>query len=80
MKKKDQPASRELRASGSGDMAPWAPLNLRSDYAKAVAGTTYNKAYDIKRRPRASNSQRYPLPCSTHFGNLKCAQQDNVYC
>ena len=28
-----------------------------------------------KRRPRASNGQRYPLPCRTHFGNLKCAQQ-----
>ena len=27
-----------------------------------------------KRRPRASNGQRYPLPCFTHFGNLKCAQ------
>ena len=24
-----------------------------------------------KRRPRASNGQRYPLPCRTHFGNLK---------
>ena len=22
-----------------------------------------------------SNVQRYPLPCGTHFGNLKCVQQ-----
>ena len=28
-----------------------------------------------KRRPRASNGQRYPLPYRTHFGYLKCAQQ-----
>ena len=33
-----------------------------------------------KRRPRASNGQRYPLPCCTHFGNLKCAQQGKGYC
>ena len=33
-----------------------------------------------KRRPRASNGQRYPLPCRTHFGNLKCAQQGKGYC
>ena len=29
---------------------------------------------------RASNGQRYPLPCCTHFGNLKCAQQGKGYC
>ena len=28
----------------------------------------------IKRRPRASNGQRYPLPCCAHFGNLKWAE------
>ena len=33
-----------------------------------------------KRRSRASNGQRCPLPCCTHFGNLKCAQQDKGYC
>ena len=33
-----------------------------------------------KRRPRASDGQRYPLPCCTHFGNLKCAQQGKGYC
>ena len=33
-----------------------------------------------KRRPRASNGQRYPLPCRTHFGNLKCARQGKGYC
>ena len=33
-----------------------------------------------KRRPRAGNGQRYPLPCSSHFGNLKCAQQGKGHC
>ena len=33
-----------------------------------------------KIRPRASNGQRYPLPCRTRFGNLKCAQQGKGYC
>ena len=33
-----------------------------------------------KRRPRVSNGQRYPLPCCTYFGNLKCAQQGKGYC
>ena len=32
-----------------------------------------------KRRPRASNGQRYPLPCCTHFRNLKCEQQVEWY-
>ena len=36
--------------------------------------------YINKRRPRASNGQRYPLPCCTHFGHLKCAQQGKGYC
>ena len=33
-----------------------------------------------KRRPRASNGQRYPLPYRTHVGNLKCARQGIGYC
>ena len=28
----------------------------------------------------ASNGQGYPLSCCTHFGNLKCVQQDKRYC
>ena len=45
---KAKSASREHGAPGSaGEMAPWAPLTLRNDYAKAVAGMTYNKAYHI---------------------------------
>ena len=33
-----------------------------------------------KRRAGASNGQRYPLPCCTYFGNLKCVQQGKGYC
>ena len=35
---------------------------------------------ELKRRAGASNGQRYPLPCCTHFGNLKCEQQGKRYC
>ena len=35
---------------------------------------------ESKRQPKASNGQRYPLPCCTHFGNLKCAQQGKGEC
>ena len=31
-------------------------------------------------RPGASNGQRYPLPCCTQLGNLKCVQQGKGYC
>ena len=41
-------ASREHGAPGSGEMASWAPLTLRNDYAKAVAGITYDKANNIE--------------------------------
>ena len=27
-----------------------------------------SQAQERKRRPRASNGQRFPLPCNTHFG------------
>ena len=33
-----------------------------------------------KRRAGASNGQRYPLPCCSHLGNLKCIQQGKGYC
>ena len=31
-------------------------------------------------KSKQNNGQRYPLLCSTHFGNLKCAQQGKGYC
>ena len=33
-----------------------------------------------KKTVRASNGQRYPLPCCTHFENLKHVQQGKAYC
>ena len=59
-------------------------------YTFTVSITAHNRAVtvefvavsqiSVKRRPWASNGQRYPLPCRTHFGNLKCAQQGKGYC
>ena len=40
-----------------------------------------NQKLQVRNRARVtSNGQRYPLPCRTHFGNLKCAQQGKGYC
>ena len=38
------------------------------------------KKKEVRKETRASNGQRYPLPCCTHFGNLKCGQEGKGYC
>ena len=53
---------------------------IKDGEGKIEGGEVEIEGGEGKRRPRASNGQRYPLPCRTHFGNLKCAQQGKGYC
>ena len=40
-------------------------------FSQLIDGHFWPVDIQAKRRPRASNGQRYPLPCRTHFGKLK---------
>ena len=55
-------------------------LNTFSNWKQSNSMKGKRNKKTMKRRPRASNGQRYPLPCHTHFGNLKCARQGKGYC
>ena len=52
----------------------------QSMFLATAAGAAAVSATVTPDNARASNGQRYPLPCHTHFGNLKYTEQGKGYC